>query len=221
MISVPTTCVDDFYSNPNAVREFALKQKFEQSSGGYPGLRTVDISLIDKDFFTQFSNKIFSLFVNDISVVQNYHLRTSFQLIKKFDNDPLSPKNKGWIHFDSDAIFAGIIYLSPNISPNTGTSIFRLTNESTLDHSECKQIFYEGLRVPDNYDQIITRHNSSYTETIRFDNVYNRMICFDATQAHGVNSFYTEDEPRLTQVFFVHALESGVEPPIMRHRKFL
>jgi len=39
-MKVKTIIIDDFYSNPDTVREFALSQKFEVS-GNYPGLRTV------------------------------------------------------------------------------------------------------------------------------------------------------------------------------------
>ena len=33
-------CIDDFYEDPDSVREFALNQEYE-TSGNYPGIRTV------------------------------------------------------------------------------------------------------------------------------------------------------------------------------------
>ena len=221
MIHIPAICVDNFYSNPDAVREFALKQQFSPSEGQWPGLRTDDLSLIDPVFFKEFAKKIFAVFTEP-EKVDKFFLRTSFQLIDKFDNDPLSPKNQGWIHIDKNCIFAGIIYLTPDAPLNTGTSIFKLVNESTIDHdSYCKQDFYSGKSIPKEYDQTLLTHNSSYIETIRFSNVYNRLICFDSSEPHGVQTFYTEKEPRLTQVFFVFELESSIEPPISRLKKFL
>ena len=97
-----------------------------------------------------------------------------------------------------------------------------MINASTLDsYSGCKGELYSGKSIPKNYDSLILEHNSSFVETIKFNNLYNRLICFDSTQAHGVNSFHTSVEPRLTQVFFVFELESTIEPPIIRQSKFL
>ncbi len=221
MIFLPAFCVDDFYSNPDAVRDFALKQTFLPSEGIWPGKRTRDLSEIDPKFHEQFAKKVFSLFLEDVNTVTRYDLKSSFQIVPTLDSNPNSPKNQGWIHFDDQTVFAGIIYLSPDALPENGTSIFKLTNESTLDHdSTCKQDFYTG-KVSANYDETISRHNGSYQETIRFNNLYNRMICFDRSQPHGVRSFYTTGEPRLTQVFFLMNFETSTMPPILRHKKYL
>lgn len=220
MFCIPITCVDDFYTNPDEVRKFALSQEFFPSDGQWPGKRTKELDLVDPTFYDLFCKKIFSIFTDHS--VSNYFVRTSFQLIDKFDENPASFKNKGWVHIDKNCMFAGVIYLTPDANPETGTSIFKLTDESTIDHdSHCKQNLYAGKGISEKYEETITRHNGSYTETVRFNNVYNRMICFDSSQPHGVNSFYTDNEPRLTQVFFVFNLESNSIPPIQRHKKFL
>ena len=220
MFCIPVTCVDDFYSNPDQVRKFALEQEFFPSEGQWPGKRTKDLNLIDPTFYNLFCKKVFSLFTEE--EVTNYFIRTSFQLIDKFDEDPNSEKNKGWIHVDDDCLFAGIIYLTPDADPDTGTSIFKLVNDATVDKdSYCKQDFYSGKTVSLEYNETITKHNNSYKETVRFSNIYNRFICFDSSQPHGVNSFYTSSSLRLTQVFFVFGIESKNLPPIQRHKKFL
>ena len=218
---IPTFCIDNFYTDPDEIRRFALNQTFVNSNGAWPGSRTADISELDPKFFEEFCNKIFSIFVSPADITK-YVIASSFQLINKFDTNPASPKNKGWIHYDEDSIFSGIIYLTPGADLNSGTSIFKLINASTLDsYSGCKGELYSGKSIPKNYDSLILEHNSSFVETIKFNNLYNRLICFDSTQAHGVNSFHTSVEPRLTQVFFVFELESTIEPPIIRQSKFL
>ena len=63
------------------------------------------------------------------------------------------------------------------------------------------------------------RSNSAFKETVRFNNIYNRMICFDSQTFHGINSFYTEKEPRLTQAFFVVSLETDSGMPLERMRR--
>ncbi len=221
MLFVPTLCVDNFYSDPNAVREFALKQTFFPSDGQWPGRKTKELLEIDPTFHELFCKKLFSIFIDDLSKVRRFKLNTMFQLVPCFDPDPNSLKNQGWIHFDDQIILAGVIYLSPSPRLENGTSIFKLTNESTLDlDSTCKQDFYSGGN-PENYNETILRHNGSYTETVKFNNIYNRMILFDQSQPHGVNSFYSTGEERLTQSFFLLDFEADVPPPISRHKKFL
>lgn len=221
MIFLPAFCVDDFYSDPDAVREFALKQTFLPSDGRWPGKKTRDLSEIDPKFYDLFCKKVFSIFFEDLNKITRYKLITSFQLVPCLNEDPLSPKNQGWIHIDDQTIFAGVIYLSPDSNLENGTSMFKLVNEKTLDHySTCKQDFYTG-KISQDYDETILRHNGSYVETIRFNNIYNRMICFDRSQPHGVRSFYSTGEERLTQVFFLLDFETTVDPPIQRHKRFL
>ena len=62
-------------------------------------------------------------------------------------------------------------------------------------------------------------NNNKFTESIRVENVYNRIIMFEGGVYHGVPSYYSDNnEPRLTQVFFVKNLNSSVFSPIIRSR---
>ena len=221
MKNIPALCVDNFYSNPDEVRKFALSQEFRPPvNGNWPGLRTNGLHLIDRNFFDQFCNKLFSLFFDLETTDITYRVETNFQLISSLDSDPNSPKNTGWVHFDQDVVFAGVIFLTPEIDENCGTSIFKLVDPNKLDMSDSKINFYKH-GIDDDYDRRITEHRQAYVETIRFNNFYNRLICFDSESAHGVNSFYSKSEPRLTQVFFVEELKSNVSSPILRHKRYL
>ena len=221
MKNIPAICVDNFYSNPDEVREFALSQDFYSPvPRTWPGSRTKELHLIDRIFFDQFCNKLFSLFFDLDSSTIDYVVNTSFQLVPPMDPDPMSPKNTGWVHFDENTIFAGVVFLTPDIELNCGTSIFNLVDENKLDLSTAKEDFFSNKHVG-NYDNLISNHRSAYIETIRFNNIYNRLICFDAECAHGVNNFYSSTESRLTQVFFIEKLNSNVASPIARHRRYL
>jgi len=223
MNNIPALCIDDFYSDPDSVREFALKQQYSfPLEGNYPGKRTRRLDELDRNFFNQFCNKLLSVFFDLDSESINYEIETSFQLIPSIDPNPMSPKNMGWVHYDDDVdvIFAGVIFLTPEIDLNCGTSIFKLVDSTKLDSSNAKMDFYKnGIDL--NYDNCIQQHKSAYVETIRFNNVYNRLIAFDSSCAHGVNSYYSDTEPRLTQVFFVTKIDTKTLPPIMRQKQFL
>ena len=51
--------------------------------------------------------------------------------------------------------------------------------------------------------------DSNFVETIRFSNRYNRMISFDSAVPHRADNFVINNEPRLTQIFFVEDIESN------------
>ena len=57
----------------------------------------------------------------------------------------MSPKNMGWVHYDENVIFAGVIFLTPKIDLNCGTSIFKLVDKEKLDLSNAKKDFYKNI----------------------------------------------------------------------------
>ena len=54
----PILCVDDFYTNPDEVREFALSLEYNGKEGNFPGMRTKELHLINEKFFGSFLFKI-------------------------------------------------------------------------------------------------------------------------------------------------------------------
>ena len=182
-------CIDNFYDDPDSVREFALKQEFNKDENGYwPGKRTNLLYEIDKDFFDFFCQKLmatrFDLTKNSMSWV----IDTGFQIIEPLSPNKNSIKNQGYIHKDN-CIFAGLVYLNPKIDLSCGTSIYNLVDETKIDESDTKSLFYKN-GIDKNFDKKITEHNNAFVETIRFNNVY-----------------------RLTQVFFVFDLKYNSPGP--------
>jgi len=219
MKDFPALCVDDFYTDPDRVRNFALSLDYSPApDGAWPGKRTPELCDIDRNFFNEFCKKIFSLYFDLDHVHVNYVVSTRFQIIESLDEEKLSPKNTGWIHFDHDP-FAGIIYLTPGIDRNCGTSLYSVSDSTKLDDSAKDDFYLYG--IDNNYDKRIIHSNSGFTETVRFQNIYNRLICFDGHTAHGANSFYTESLPRLTQIFFVKKIEVNAMGPMQRHTRYL
>lgn len=222
MIHFPAICVDNFYSDPDRIREWALSLDYRPApNGNWPGKRSEKLHLVDPKFFQDFCSKIFSLYFDMENTNIDWVVHTQFQLIEPYDQDPNSKKNTGWIHYDDDTIFGGLIYLNPDIDTNCGTSVFRQDRESisNADFKEAKQTFYMSKRYV-NYENVLSEHNNNFTETIVFKNLYNRFISFDGETAHKANSFFTEI-PRLTQVFFVAKCDTNSTWPIARHQRYL
>jgi hypothetical protein len=216
-MNFPSICVDNFYPDPERVRQFAMSQKYFQSEDGkWPGKRSDLLHEINSDLFNQFSNKLFSIFYDFRHTNVSWEIESTFQLIDSLSDVEDSIKNKGWVHTDeASGVLAGVIYLSPNAKLQTGTSVYTQVDKTKLDMTNVKQKFYLN-KTDENYDEILMKHNSGFIETIRYNNVYNRLVMWDGSQWHGVNSYYSPNEPRLTQVFFVRRLEADSNPPLKR-----
>ena len=221
MLHFPAVCVDNFYSDPDSVREWALSLEYKPPPAGqWPGKRSEKLHILDSKFFNDFCCKIFSLYFDLEKIDVDWVVHTQFQLIEPYDQQPTSIKNTGWIHRDDSSVFGGVIFLTPDIDLNCGTSIFKQDKESPGNRSKiAKETFYSTGDDKD-YGNILSEHNKCFTETIEYKNVYNRLISFDSETAHKANSFYTTI-PRLTQVFFVDKVDTDSSWPIERHRKYL
>jgi hypothetical protein len=220
----PAICVDDFYSEPEAIRKFALDQDFCISSPEWPGKRTKCISEINPYLYQKFCERFFSLYY-DISLGIKWRVYTTFQLIESLSEEETSYKNVGWIHRDDSyeegqdiILCSGVLFLTPDINKNCGTSLYRRKNFMFNTNIDVKQKFY-GSNIDDDYEFYAKEQYKDFEETIRYYNYFNRLISFDSGVYHGANSFYSSNLPRLTQVFFIY--DVNVEYPIHRKDKVI
>ena len=116
--------VDDFYSNPDSVRDFALQQEFKVQ-GNFPGLRTATFLTPDVKETVQ------SVIWNVAGEVTNWNesdgLTGSFELA--------TSANRSWIHTDHFNTWAGVLYLTPNAPLSGGTGLFKhRATGATMSH---------------------------------------------------------------------------------------
>lgn len=224
MKKFPVTIVDDFYETPDLIREYALSLPYYATEDGrWPGARSPQISEVNKKLFETFNNKLFSLFFDFEKTGLEWCVESSFQQVDSFSEDKNNIKNDGWIHSDGDAIFSGVVYLNPNPKPDWGTSVYKLKPNEVDDCTQKTKFLHYSESEDFNEEEYIeekTRNNNKFVESIRVENVYNRLIIFEGGVYHGVPSFYSDDdEARLTQVFFVKKLtSSNSNYPIIRSR---
>jgi hypothetical protein len=192
--------IDNFYENPEEVRNFALLQDFH-ITGNFPGLRTArtfgGIQLRDKiqSYIIQYGYKFIGFNIDEIS-----NDNGSFTLNNASDNA------KSWIHIDDayhdahDKInqninqvvnMAGVLYLSPNAPPNSGTIFYN------FDYSNAS---YDKQISIDEYNHDTTKWKKIDT----IGNVFNRLIIFNADIYHSMKTQFGIDkyDGRLTQNFF-------------------
>jgi Family of unknown function (DUF6445) len=222
----PATIVDDFFADPDSVREFALSQTFKLNSeiedpsvALYPGLRTDDLYNLDIGLFNVMCNQIFSLFHNfspESAESLNWTVRSQFQLISNDWED-------GWIHMDDDTVFAGVIYLTPDAPKAGGTSLYKKNSlynfERYQELQKSKHTFYRNRIKTEQYIKDKKEANAMFYETVNVSNIYNRLVIFDGEEYHGANQFFgtNSQDSRLLLSFFVNRVSLlNTEPPIIR-----
>jgi len=215
-MTYPVTIVDDFFKDPDAIVEMAESMNFyNPNTGNWPGTRTKQIYVENETFFNYFGQRILALFYD--TTPDFWKLQCHFQKINPFCEDKYSKKNRGWIHQDEHCFFGGIVYLTKNPEPDTGTSIYKAKNGYVFQFRETlkmKENLYKSMEVDDNeYEIEFDKMNDQYVETVRVENVYNRLLLFNNTTHHGVNTFGST--PRLTLNFF-GVDQAGSIPPLVR-----
>ena len=220
----PISCFDDFYKDPDRVREWALGLEYRKD-GMYPGLRTQCLSQIYSDFYDISCRKFLSMFddFDKPSTEVEWVITTYFQKIWRFSPDPDSIRNKGWIHTDGNVVLAGVVYLNPDPDPNAGTSIYTKRKDAIIpewmiyeEGVPNKSKFIQDVLQSDvsspldsikDYDKGLKENNDMYELTLEIKNKYNRMIAYDGDQWHGQSTYWMDNEDcRLTQVYFVEQL---------------
>tara|TARA_E500000318_G_C3561748_1_gene213768 strand:+ start:1108 stop:1809 length:702 start_codon:yes stop_codon:yes gene_type:complete len=224
----PIAVVDNFFDDPYKIRKFALSCEYTKAPGNYPGERTKMLSEIYPKYFNSFCNRLFSLFYYyepNPNVVWN--VETMFQKIYPLDDDKLSPLNSGWIHSDDETCMAaGVIYLNPNSNLDAGTSFYKLKDDvfNTLHvNYKLRNDLYANKKVDhDSYKKELDKLEGLYDKTLEVKNVFNRMAFYGSDIHHKENNFVASDnEPRLTQVFFVHKIQSNLQrSPLPRLQEY-
>ncbi len=204
----PVTVVENFYENPDAVRQFALSQKYRYRHQlkdvpyVFPGCRTKDLSIINKPLFEKVTEKIISLFHNFEHEHMRWGVSTNFQIVSE-------EYGQGVIHVDYDAVFAAVLFLTPNAPLDSGTSLFR--PNSTFNEELYEKTQKENVnRFASGDVQMDIAYHSMFDEIVRINNVYNTLVLYEGRHYHSANKFFgkTLKDSRMAQVFFVSKIDA-------------
>ena len=206
-----SVCIDDFFLNPDEIREWGLSlDKGPSHDGAWPGVRSDELYKINDVVNRHIIFKILSAYFDMSYVSFSWTYSNAY-----FQQIPKMSVNEGWVHRDTsdkedtaDTDLAGLIYLTPDADPNGGTSLMRLKpeykNKLVAQIKPEKHFYYTGGEISDeDYTEALKRNNDKFYETVRFQNIYNRLIIYDAQEFHKANSFDAGDDDRLTLVFFI------------------
>lgn len=171
---------DDFYGNPDGVREFALQQEFKVR-GNFPGSRTA--SFINKDM----KDAIQTILWNAGGEVLNWHegdgLTGCFEIATAAD--------RSWIHTDHHNTWAGVCYLTPNPPHTGGTGLYRYKRTGATMAHELEGYEAQDMTKWDLVDVVGNR--------------YNRLVFYRSDLFHSSLDYFGSDlqTGRLFQLFFL------------------
>jgi hypothetical protein len=185
---VNSLVIDDFYTNPYDVRDFALSQEFVVE-GNYPGRRT------DSYLNDDIKELIGSTIEPFAGRITNWggEYSGSFQYT--------TSRDRSWIHTDHHTSWAGVCYLTPDAPLSSGTGLFRHkeTGYTTLNFHD-EELPQEITEKLNNDSQDMTK----WEMVDRIGNVFNRLILYRADNFHISLDYFGQDkyDGRLFQVFF-------------------
>lgn len=172
---------DDFYGDPDAIREFALKQDYNVT-GNFPGSRT-------KSFLTPDIKETIQTIVwyagGEVTNWYSDHGYTgSFQLTYA--------KDRSWIHTDHFNKWAAVCYLTPNAPVTGGTGIFLYKKNKAMTASQMGD---------ENYDP---QDMTKWEKVDVIANRYNRLVMYRGDLFHSSLDYFGSNtqDARLFQVFF-------------------
>lgn len=225
MFTVPITIADNFFDNPWTVREWALSLKYTPDAPGrWPGERTECLSVICPPFFKLVVEKVMLKFISHTRLTTNnaafYSANMVFQKIKPSDYN-----NRGWIHSDLPAQVTSMVYLTPGINSDSGTSFYHLRSNRLFFNTDFVITKAEGYsnKEPELnfFNEQLENNNNQFIETCKTAALFNRCVTFDSSLFHGANNFLTDDREleRLTLITFFDEFYVGESPlsRVQRH----
>ena len=216
---IPTIIYDDFFEDPDKIVEYANTLDYPVNAGNYPGKRSLPLHEINPELYSYITNRIVRIFYPDSESCQ-YESLMGFQKISAQHDDMYHIKNRGWIHRDDGYEFGGVIYLNKYPEKDTGTSIYEPKKLENLFYNsysdEIRNKFYGGVEVTDDeYEIGFTSTEDNWKETVKVENVYNRLFAFNRRFWHGVKTFGSNE--RLTLIFFFRSLvDNDKDAPLDR-----
>lgn len=173
--------VDNFYSDPHAVREYALRQQFAADENWFKGNRTVE-----QHFVPGTKREFEKIMGVKITNWESHGMCGRFQYCTSHDSLVY--------HWDGQT-WAAMIYLTPNAPFECGTSLYA--------HKQTK------VRHESDPNSSIAFDGGFYDKT-KFElvdtvgNVFNRLFIFDAKCIHAASEYFgkTIEDSRLFHIFF-------------------
>jgi len=179
--------VDDFLSDPDAVRAIALAQKFVRMHSA--GVRTLEQFLHVAPYRQEFSRHL----GRELTNWDDNDANGRFQCCFAADAIPY--------HSDSQS-YAGVLFLTPKAPIEAGLSFFRGRLSGLRSRSPDPELMRLTFGDGAEFDR------GRWEEIDRVANIYNRLVLFDAHLCHGASAYFGDrlENARLFQNFFFNVV---------------
>lgn len=182
--------IDNFYSDVDKVRQFALQQEFSVR-GNYPGPRT--------ETFLNDSIK------NTIeSIVKPIHGNVTYWSEDQYTGayQYTTSRDRSWIHADQTTLWAGVCYLTPNAPLSAGTGLFKHKPTGVTMAPKNEDGSYNKELLSEIYKD--SQDMTKWELVDRIANVYNRLVLYKGDHFHMSLDYFGQDlyDGRLFQTFF-------------------
>jgi len=192
--------VDDFFDNPDSVREYALAQEYERLGGkNWPGR---DSAQCHGEYeMTEACSEI----VGEKLAIKPENKCSYFRITKEGQH------GKQHIHFDPNPglIWAGVLYLTPITHPNAGTKFWKHKETGWERAPTNEEGAKYGINSHVDMANFFNTEGKDMSKWICTDNIgfkYNRLVMFNPFLWHSNGDLFgtTYDDCRLVQLFFFH-----------------
>ncbi len=179
-MQISSYIIDNFYSDVDKVREFALQQEYPVS-GNYPGRRT-------KSFLNDSMKEVIE------SVVSPYYGKVTYWSEEQYTGSYqfTTSKDRSWVHADQTTKWAGVCYLTPDAPLSSGTALYRYKETKEYERQDNNSPQYDG------YDY------TKWEQTDYVANKYNRIVMYRGNLYHASLDYFGSNlqNGRLFQTFF-------------------
>ena len=210
----PNLIVDNFFEDPDSIVDLSTNIQYSPSDNGrWPGLRSNYLHRIYPRLFDFICTKITHLFYD---TCKSWTYEITFQKVNPFSKNQYDKKNCGWVHKDRTN-FGGVIFLTREPDDDTGVTIYKSKNGGyaiTQEEEKIKNMHFFGNPIDDDeYNKAYNSYHDQFEETVKVKNVYNRLVLFNSTSLHAVQTYGTKE--RLTMAFFNNYIQNTL-PPLYR-----
>lgn len=183
------TCwiVDNFYENPDEVREFAFRQEFDEGGfgRGFIGRRTHQQFL-----FPGLKEKFENIMGRKITKWSEHGMNGRFQLA--WSGEPL-------VYHCDEQNWGAMLYLTPHPPFQCGTTLYahKITRARTY-HDPGWDVSWRDIPGDPHLD------GTHWEPVDVLGNVYNRLVIFDGSCIHSASQYFgtIKENSRLWQMFF-------------------
>lgn len=172
--------VDDFYDDPELVRNFALQLEYKEDLRYYKGKRTQSYKT------PQMRQRFEEILGRKITVWDEHGMNGVFQYC--------TPEDALVYHWDNQT-WAGMIYLTPGAPYQSGTSLYaHKVTGARCESDPLSEIAFSGGY----YDK------SKFELVDTAGNIFNRLVLFDAKCIHAASEYFGRNiqDSRLFHLFF-------------------